>query len=398
MNKEEIKRAYLRNDFDPVIENLEKVISICDQFKKSGGDRLQYAFEVKSWNLEQVNKLLELIMDARQKMEKELARIKKFETDFISTFATDYNGYFNNVEIVLTRMRSHTSPLKTILKKTCSSKKPRNFELELFNIEPKPVVDASVLATPEYQTSCIDIDDPSIPSPIRDLYHELISFFENQKEAFVICMRILKQVEEVKRDPIKSKYYLDNYRQKTWARIKNTVMLISEDTIEMLIKINPIYQRYQTRSSEEAFAQSEYHNVNTAEMDHFCLIEKLVAQKKYGLEKDEIANWGNRPELVKKIKYVSNHFDEVLPSNFGQKSMGKYQYYFCKWALPGNIKACNKYFCKHYHGKWRPSGYAAVNSHSTDYVKRENEISNFREAIKGLLERANMPDIAEISA
>jgi hypothetical protein len=54
--------------------------------------------------------------------------------------------------------------------------------------------------------------------------------------------------------------------------------------------------------------------------------------------------------------------------------MGKYIYFFCKWALPTNIKQAHAYFLKHYHGKHKPSQYAAVNAHSKEWSK-DNEFA-----------------------
>ena len=81
-------------------------------------------------------------------------------------------------------------------------------------------------------------------------------------------------------------------------------MLITDETINILKEINPAYQHYKDFATEEAFAQEEFHNRNTTEMDHFCLIELAVAKQKNKLDNDELANWGDNPTCVKKIKYI----------------------------------------------------------------------------------------------
>jgi hypothetical protein len=175
-------------------------------------------------------------------------------------------------------------------------------------------------------------------------------------------------------------------------------MLITDDTIDTLIDINPTYQRYQNYSTDEAFAQEEFHKPNVPEMDQFCVIEFGVAKRKYQLDNDEIANWGKNPNWIKKIRYIVKHFDELLPDYFNHKMMGKFQFYFCKWALPGNIKKGNEYFIKHYKGNLKVSQYAAVNNHGKNYDQHSEEVKNFHKAIDILLKRNNMLEMAAESA
>jgi hypothetical protein len=78
--------------------------------------------------------------------------------------------------------------------------------------------------------------------------------------------------------------------------------------------------------------------------------------------------------------------------------MGKFQYYFCKWALPSNISNATKYFIKHYNGKWKVSKYAAVNSHGKDYDHNSAEVKEFHTAIETLLKNANLPEMTAQSA
>jgi hypothetical protein len=175
-------------------------------------------------------------------------------------------------------------------------------------------------------------------------------------------------------------------------------MLISDDMISTLKEITPAYQCFKNFATDEAFAQEEFHRHNITDMDHFCLIELAVAKQNNKLENDELANWGDNPVWVKRIKYVIKHFDELLPSNFTHKMMGKFQYYFCKWALPGNISNATKYFIKHYNGKWKVSKYAAVNSHGKDYDQHSAEVIEFHTAIDTLLKNANLPEMTAQSA
>ncbi len=396
--KEEIRQAYYYTDIEPTLENLHDIIRISDIFIKEGGDRLMCAMDMRKWDLDEIERLTVYIIQSRQKMETELNRLKRYQEDFNDKFATDHNDYYNSVEIMLRRIRSHTSPLKNLLKMTCSQKHPNQKTCQHHHIKPKSVRKESVLASDTYQKPVFGIDDPTTPAQVAGLFHELNKFFANEKKCMEICLKVLNEEAEIRKDPVKSKYVLDKYRRKAFEKLRGQIMLISDDTISTLKEITPAYQRFKSFATDEAFAQEEFHKHNITDMDHFCLIELAVAKHNSKLDNDELANWGDNPAWVKRIKYVIKHFDELLPSNFSHKMMGKFQYYFCKWALPGNISNATKYFIKHYNGKWKVSKYAAVNSHGKDYDQHSAEVIDFNIAIDTLLKNANLPEMSVRSA
>ena len=396
--KEEIRQAYYDTDIEPTLENLHDIIRISDIFIKEGGDRLMCAMDMRKWDLDEIERLTVYILQSRQKMETELNRLKRYQEDFNDMFATDHNDYYNSVEIMLRHIRSHTSPLKNLLKNTCSRKHPNSKACRRYNIKPKSVRKESVLASDTYQKPVFGIDDPTTPAQVAGLFHELNKFFANEKECMEICLKVLNEEAEIRKDPVKSKYVLDKYRRKAFEKLRGQIMLISDDTISTLKEITPAYQRFKSFATDEAFAQEEFHKHNITDMDHFCLIELAVAKHNNKLDNDELANWGDNPAWVKRIKYVIKHFDELLPSNFSHKMMGEFQYYFCKWALPGNISNATKYFNKHYNGKWKVSKYAAVNSHGKKYDQHSVEVMAFNTAIVTLLKNANLYEMTARSA
>ena len=391
-NKDEIKQSYYYTDIEPTLDNLHEIIRICETFMKEGGDRLMCAMGLRKWDIDEIERLAVYIVQSRQKMETELIRLRKYKEDFNDMFATDHNNYYNSVAELLSHIRSHTSPLKNLLKKTCNRRHPDKKECKRYNIKPKSVRKESVLASGSYQKPIFSIDDPTTPAQVSGLFRELKKFFADEKECMEICVVVLDEEAEIRKDPVKSKYVLDKYRRKAFEKLRGQIMLISDDMISTLKEITPAYQCFKNFATDEAFAQEEFHKHNVTDMDHFCLIELAVSKQKNKLENDELANWGDNPSWVKKIRYVIKHFDELLPNDFSHKKMGQYEYYFCKWALPQNISNATKYFIKHYNGKWKVSKYGAVNSHSKDYDQHSDEVKNFHEAIQTLLKKANIPE------
>lgn len=388
-----IHESYYYTDIEPTVDSINEIINICDQFMKEGGDRLQYAMSMRKWDIDEIDRLSVYIVQARQKMETELNRLKRYKDEFNEMFATDHNTYYNSVDNLLSHSRSHTSPLKNLLKKTCNRSHPNKQKCKNFNIKSKSVRSESVLGKGVYQKSLFDIEDPSNPPQVIGFFHELQKFFKDEKECMEICKTVIQEESDIRKDPVRSKCVLDKYRRKAFEKLRNQILLISEDAISNLKEINPAYKRFNEFASDESFAQEELHKHNIADMDHFCLIEFVEAKSKNELEADEIANWGNNPILVKRIKYVIKHFDELLPKYFTQKMMGKFEYYFCKWALPGNIKEATKYFIKHYAGNMKASKYGAVNTHGKDYLRNQEEVKTFNSSINTLLNSSNIPEL-----
>ena len=70
-------------------------------------------------------------------------------------------------------------------------------------------------------------------------------------------------------------------------------------------------------------------------------------------------------------------FDDCLPDDFKKSQLGEYQYMFCKWAMPNNIKGMNNYLIKHYSGKYKLTKYGGVSKHSSKYNKNAPEVTVF---------------------
>lgn len=386
--------AYYKTDIEPTLDRLNQVKDIVINFETEGTDRLMCALSMKHMDLEEIERLTEYISQARDKMNKELTRLHKYENDFNLDFATDHNDYYNSVSEILRHMRSHISPLKTIFKKFCPRNHPTVTQCANFDIKQKSVFEESILGKGVYNGSLFDIS--TYPSAVQGLFNELNLFFKAEEECMNLCTSILEEEKAIRKDPVKSKYLLDIYRRKAYKRMKSLIMLIPEDMVEVLKGINPDYMSYQKYASDEGFAQGEYHKHLSTDMDQFCVIEHLTSPGIITLE--EKALWGNNPKTVKKIKYVISHFDELLPSNFQQKNMGLYLYIFCQWALQNNVKKALEYFTAHYKGRYNVVKYAAVNKHNVDYNKNSEIVKKFLSNITVLFAESNDEDLMEETA
>lgn len=379
--KPNVEPEYIDSDIAPEIQSLRDIIDICEKFKEEGGDRLLYALSMSHWTLAQVERFSGYLADCRRKMGAELARLRKFQETFNSSFATDHNDYFNSVKILLRQIRSHTSPLKTLFGRTTERyHKPTAAQMEAYQIAPRPVRDVSVLGNAECPRSLFGIDDPSIPDQVRGFFHELEQFFAAEQECMERCLKVLNEEELIRQDPVLCHCLLDSCLHEMNEAVRSMPVLIPDETIEFLKTENPPYRLSLNCATDEAFAQKGFHKYNKAAMKHFVLIRIYDAQHPCQLDDEEIALWGRQPEVVAQIKYALQHFDELLPPDFRQKLMGRYMYYFCRWALPYNVKGAVAYFHTHYRGSWKLVKYAAVASYALEYDARDPRVADFNQA------------------
>ena len=78
--------------------------------------------------------------------------------------------------------------------------------------------------------------------------------------------------------------------------------------------------------------------------------------------------------------------------------MGMYEYIFCQWALPENVKQAVEYFIEHYNGNYTPVKYAAVNKHSPEYNKNSEMVKDFVSGINVIFANSNNEDLMDFSA
>ena len=110
--KEKKPVAYSITDIEPTLDRLNQIKDIVSNFEKNGANRLTCALEMKHKDLDEIEKLSEFIAQAREKMEKELERLKKFEPTFNNSICiwTCYHTSYNSVSEVLKTYQKPSVP------------------------------------------------------------------------------------------------------------------------------------------------------------------------------------------------------------------------------------------------------------------------------------------------
>ena len=207
--KDKCLRAYYHTDIEPTLDRLNQVKDIVSNFEAKGADRLQSALLMKNMDVDDIERFAEYIGQARDKMERELTRLRKYEKDFNQEFATDHNDYYNSVSVLLKKMRSHMSPLKKILRKFCPLKHPTAAQCAALDIPSKSVYESSMLSKGLYELNLFDLS--TFPVAAQGLFTELLHFFKAEEECMNICTGILEEEMDIRKDPSRSWASLDKY-------------------------------------------------------------------------------------------------------------------------------------------------------------------------------------------
>ena len=94
---ENIKKSYYTCDVEPTLERLQNIIDIAKDFREEkAAKRLMFALTMKHMDTDEVEGLCSYISQARQKMESELKRVKKYGETFVEQDANEHNDHDNH--------------------------------------------------------------------------------------------------------------------------------------------------------------------------------------------------------------------------------------------------------------------------------------------------------------
>lgn len=380
----EIQKKYYLNDLDQTFENLVELLSVTKKFKEEGFDRMVSMVHLRKRTPDEICRLSNYLIEARAKMEKEYGRAEMYSQNYIQDYATNINGYYDSVKIAFEKSRSHVSPFKTLMQKGRYGNHPSPRECEIYNIQPKELIESSVMGNAPCELAMFPLEEQ--PKEVRNLYEQLKLFFDALEKCLNLCLSMIEKETQVKESPIDSYERLDFQRQKDWEKQKDVVYLISDATIDYLKDNNPIYQDRLKYASEQDFAPFGYHKYNQTEMQHFDLIDLYEIQKKGGYTGLELSLWNKQYDVIKKVRVIVKEFDNLLPPSFITRDIGRYMYYFCRWAKNNNIKGACEYFTQNYDGKYskRLVKYESVHSHHRNFNDQHVDYRQFLERINYL--------------
>ena len=279
----------------------------------------------------------------------------------------------------------------------CPRKPHTAQQCAIYNINSKPVFDSSLLGNAAYEPDIFDMS--TFPPEVGGLFTLMQDFFRAESECMNICLDIVKEEEDIRKDSVRSQGALDKLRHDIYEWFDDMIPFFDKKAVDGLKSNNNAYNCRMSYASETSFAMGEFHRHDVADMKGFILIELMTSEEDITLQEKVL--WGDDTVTVKRIRYVIGHFDELLQaSGLTKKSMGLYEYMFCKWAMPinGNIKKCVEYFNENYRGEHQTVKYTGVNRQSTKYDKNSSMVKNFHSNINSLINDSKNPELTTYTA
>lgn len=380
-SNQSIEDRYYCDDLDETRETLIALLRISKHFTDYGYDRLMAMLDLRKRSEEEIENLSKYLIEATAKMETEYLRATKYSVTYNEKYATDINGYYSKIHKVFTKVRSHMSPIRNLLKKGRPNKRPSQEDIKRFDISKKELIGSSVMGEASFEYQMFPIEEQ--PKIVQNLYEIYSRFIDAEGKCMELCIEMLDREEAIGNSEVESNALLEKDRKKWLHQLKDDVLLLNDDIISQLKAINPVYQERQKYASEKAFAPKGFHKFNTVSVRHYFLIDAYECLKsKY--EMCELAIWGKQHDVIDKVRKVVSEFDNLLPEYFKKSMMGQYIYFFCHWASNGEVKEVYNYFAHHYQGKYKIVGYAAVNNHCKTFNGNSVEYKRFINGINYL--------------
>lgn len=390
--KEIIKAKYNPYQLEVSYQTLLELLKIISNFKSEGSARLQAFVTMRKRNESEIQRLTSYLRDARAKMETEYERAYKYSLSYNKQFFNNIGDYYQVLTNALSKMRSHLSAMKTLLRRGCYQKSISNRNFHTPNTNPTSLIKNSVLGNATFCYSIFPMQEE--PDVVKELFEQLKCFYYEEKKCLELCIKTIEQEKELRKRPEYCLMLLNEDRNRAWKKIENQIYLITDDVIKILKETNNVYIERNRFAQEEDFASFALHIFTECEMDHYHMINYCIGQN-LGISDLELSIWKTQFETIDKVRLVVAEFDNLLPEDFKKSDMGRFIYYFCKWAFSSNIKKAHEYFTSNYKGKYKVTKYSSVSSHSESFSEEKVEYKFFINNISKLLSLNNKIDQRE---
>ena len=309
--------------------------------------------------------------------------------DFINSWVTDHNDFFWNAKENLDEMSQYIMPIIR-----ASGHIPYNAILS-FNLG--DLQEWGVLRESSYRAKLIiasfnrnaiqgSLGDNSYPPEVKNLFSKITGFLGLYSQCHHFCQETLdEQLHVAFNDYGTGTVRLYNlFVKKAMNTAKVATKYFSADKVEELKRTLRIYQDYEQVNSFKQFTSFGYHRYTPEEVYLFIMILLFEHENNiFTPTKEEISIFGEK-QKEEEMRYIIQHFDDLLPLNMIQTEFAFYQYALAKWAdVP--VNGFVEFFNQEYTGKWKATKSSNVYNQNMKYNKKSDKVKGFEFAIKNLL-------------
>lgn len=332
-------------------------------------NNLLYAINGKQLDEDEIVSLTNDIREYHVKLCRQKQYLFKFCKKFPDEFASEDNQEVDSSVKVSRRMKSGAACVKEIFMKFCkvSHAQPPAGVTEV------QAIDRSLISSKNYMLELFGLS--TYPQCVKDLFRVMFEFYVDMNECLEEGLRCIKEVNVRKGDAKKCLDILIKSCEKSRKHQQLFIETIMTDP-EMKKAVmnnetlsgderNPVLTAYKKNSgSKEQFAQKYYKNCSPKDVDKITVFEATNADEDPNMAFAKVV-FGDDEEKIRKINYLIEHFDDLLPEKCKRNKIHALNlFFFFDWCKPiVGIESFLKYFDKYYKehgGKWGTIGKSAI--------------------------------------
>lgn len=373
-------------------QGLMMIIEAAEKFEKG-----KYLDAVYNCNLdkEDVLGITDYVREYRAKLSREHLALAKFSLTFNKQYATNNNGCFDAAERLFNRIRSTISGSKRIYKQFCRTIRKRM--PETMPLRPS-VFKRSELVNNYHNGQLFGFE--TYEECVARLYEELEGFFRDLVSSLALCRMIINEEKIIRNTPERC---MGIYRKCYDQTVLNSTFMVRTFKENKVMPKDEMAERKKCARSEEEFVCSNFHTCDTSQFQSHVVASELIKGQSNGLTDAEIRIFGSdNIDLVKKVRLVIQHFDELEEEGVKGKHKGKHYgpcvASFMLWCKIGmndqKVKSFVAYFNDTYKGVYPPVKENTVDSHKNAIIGKRCEFDHegFKNKIEDLIEKYRPED------
>lgn len=324
-----MQNFYTRYILDPETI-IDQIIASVEPFNE---DILQYALRnFHNGNEDKVRVLIDYVVENTRCLDKEYRRLHDYSLYFNEEFVLKDNKCYSTALKLFRKLRTGIKTTKDIFRTFCSYKHDTTRRYQLYRKQRPNIFDASGISSKTIR--CLDLFDMSTYLPIvQELLEELSSFFDILVKSMRLCKDVINRENEIRADSKECLRIYNKFKAKVLNEMKGVYDLLNDDNVEHLKQNNPMAALMDKYGNDEGYAQAGFHNGSIPDTRNAVLLDAYQVKVSMGLSKAEQALWGTDVELVKKVRFVIDHFDELIPQYAFRKYLdAKYIALLAKWC------------------------------------------------------------------
>lgn len=299
---------------------------------------------------------------------------------FVNSWATDHNDFFKTAMENLDEMSQYIVPIAEHII-AASGYSPSD---EIGNSNPGDVQELAL--APLLNGNAVQglFWDNSYPPEVKNLISNITRFLGLYYQCRHFCQEtLLEEFDVILNDDVTVRLY-NLFARKAFDFAKVATKYFSADKVEEQKRTLRIYQDYRKRNCFKEFAFFGYHKYTPEEVNQFIMILHFEFQNNiFTPTQEEISIFGEK-QKEEEMRYIIQHFDDLLPLNMIQTEFAFYQYALAKWAdVP--VKGFVEFFNQEYTGKWKATKTSNVYNQNMKHNKKSDKVKDFEFAIKNLL-------------